>query len=56
MPTYDIGRIEMVPNTFDGHGSDGSTPTGTDRSGKHRYARNECLDSSDTHYPKSSER
>ena len=51
MPTYDTGRLEMMPDMFDDHGSDGSSATGTSRSGKHRDACNEWLDSSDTHCP-----
>ena len=51
MPTYDTGRLEMMLDVFDDHGSDGSSATGAGRSGKHCDACNEWLDSSDTHCP-----
>ena len=51
MPIHDTGRLEMMPDMFDDHGSDGSSATGAGRSGKHRDSHNEWLDSSDTHCP-----
>ncbi|MDP7118621.1 MAG: hypothetical protein QF628_10200 [Acidimicrobiales bacterium] len=51
MPIHDTGRLEMMPDMFDDHGSDDSSATGAGRSGKHCDACNEWLDSSDTHCP-----